>query len=244
MLETIRNLTQTAVTAPTPEAATHAFHKAVLRHGVTYLQTRAYRRPVAPLTAKTHWEAGGFVARYARPGWIGSAAHRHICFAQNPLLEPIRRGLTRYRFGDFAPHGERSFGTYWDAMREGGIEEALCATAYGVDRRIASIHIGFDRRDFAPGEAQAIQIAGMILVETVVETALMPDVPRPTVRLTPRERDAIAYVAEGKTDWEISAIFGVSEATARFHVDNARRKLGAVNRAHAVARFTALGGLD
>ena len=47
----------------------------------------------------------------------------------------------------------------------------------------------------------------------------------------------MALVAEGKTDWEISVILGVSEATARFHVDNARRKLDAVSRAQAVAKM-------
>lgn len=55
--------------------------------------------------------------------------------------------------------------------------------------------------------------------------------------LTAREREGIGLVAEGKTDWEIATILGVSPATARFHIDNARCKLGATNRAHAVARF-------
>ena len=57
------------------------------------------------------------------------------------------------------------------------------------------------------------------------------------VRLTARERDALSCGAEGKSDWEIAAILGLSETTVRFHVDNARRKLGAVNRAQAVARL-------
>ena len=57
------------------------------------------------------------------------------------------------------------------------------------------------------------------------------------VRLTARERDALSWVAEGKSDWEISVILGLSETTVRFHVDNARKKLGAVNRAQAVARL-------
>lgn len=57
------------------------------------------------------------------------------------------------------------------------------------------------------------------------------------VKLTDRERDAVAWVAEGKSDWEISVILGVSESTIRFHVNNARKKLGAVNRAQAVARL-------
>jgi DNA-binding CsgD family transcriptional regulator len=58
-------------------------------------------------------------------------------------------------------------------------------------------------------------------------------------RLTRRERESLSLVAQGKTDWEIANIFGIAETTARFHVDNARRKLDAVNRAHAVARFLA-----
>lgn len=57
------------------------------------------------------------------------------------------------------------------------------------------------------------------------------------VNLTARERDALTWVAEGKSDWEIAVILGLSETTVRFHVDNARKKLGAVNRAQAVARL-------
>jgi DNA-binding CsgD family transcriptional regulator len=60
------------------------------------------------------------------------------------------------------------------------------------------------------------------------------------VHLTGREREALTWVSEGKSDWEIAMILGLSETTVRFHVDNARKKLGAVNRAQAVGRL-ALG---
>jgi LuxR family transcriptional regulator, quorum-sensing system regulator BjaR1 len=60
------------------------------------------------------------------------------------------------------------------------------------------------------------------------------------INLTPRERDCLAYVAEGKSDWEISVILTLSESTVRFHVDNARHKLNAVNRTQAVARLMTL----
>ena len=59
------------------------------------------------------------------------------------------------------------------------------------------------------------------------------------VHLTGREREALTWVSEGKSDWEIAMILGLSETTVRFHVDNARKKLGAVNRAQAVARLVA-----
>ncbi len=68
--------------------------------------------------------------------------------------------------------------------------------------------------------------------------------PGSEARLTRREHDALTWVAEGKSDWEIGMILGVSETTARFHVDNARKKLGAVNRAQAVARLLGAGRLQ
>jgi LuxR family quorum sensing-dependent transcriptional regulator len=78
-------------------------------------------------------------------------------------------------------------------------------------------------------------MAGLFLTERLLDFA---DAPQPqAIRLTPRERDALALVAEGKTDWEVSVILSVSAATARFHIDNARRKLGAVNRAQAIAKL-------
>lgn len=52
---------------------------------------------------------------------------------------------------------------------------------------------------------------------------------------TPREREVLSLIAAGKNDLEIAALLGVSRTTAHFHAENARRKLGAATRAHAVA---------
>lgn len=223
-----------ALAATDAVEATARFFAALAPVGATYLQTRIYRRPSVPLTATTHWDAGGFVARHARPGWSDTASFRYICFECNPLIQPIREGQTRYRFSDFAPHASKAFGAYWEALGDGGMAEALCATSYGTEGKIASLHLGTARRTFAPGEAETIQLAGLLLTEHLMDLAEPAIDKRPV--LTARERDALAFVAGGKTDWEISIILGVSESTARFHVDNARKKLGAVNRAHAIAR--------
>ncbi len=177
------------------------------------------------------------IARVAPTTWPGSPAFNYICFDCNPLLGAIRVGLTLYRFSDFAPREEPRFETYWDAMSEARIDDALCATSYGPGRVIASLHLGFERRHFAPDEALSIHMAGLMLTErlmTLAEPATLDE-----IRLTERERDSLAWVAEGKSDWEIAVILGLSESTVRFHVDNGRKKLGAVNRAQAVARMAA-----
>jgi DNA-binding CsgD family transcriptional regulator len=230
---------ETALGAPTPQEASLRFFDAVRGIGATYIQTRLYRRPSRRLTSDTHWAAGGFIIRIAPRDWPGSDAFNYICFDCNPLLGAIRQSRTRYRFSDFAPHGQLEFGPYWEALGEAGIGEALCATSYGADRAIASLHLGFAERDIAPQDARAIQMAGLLLTERLMDFALPPQDDLPA--LTPRELDSLALVADGKTDWEISVIFGVSEATVRFHVDNARRKLGAVNRAQAIARMASRG---
>jgi len=238
MLSQTLSQIESVLAADTAEAASRRFFDALSPLGATYLQTRIYRRPRAALTSETHWAAGGLVARIAPDGWVGSDAFNYVCFECNPLLGAIRESRTRYRFSDFAAHGDRAFGAYWDAMGEAGIGDALCATSYGSGRAIASLHLGFSRRDFDDAEARAIHLAGLMLTERLMEFA-EPAEEEPA--LTARERDCLAFVADGRTDWEIAVLLGISEATIRFHLNNARRKLGAVNRAQAVARFASRG---
>jgi LuxR family quorum sensing-dependent transcriptional regulator len=53
--------------------------------------------------------------------------------------------------------------------------------------------------------------------------------------LTPREREVLAWVAQGKSAWEIGEILDITKRTVDEHAQTAVRKLGAVNRTHAVA---------
>jgi DNA-binding CsgD family transcriptional regulator len=235
MLAAVSQITEALLAAQTPELASRAYFGALKSYGATYLQTRHYQRPAATLTSESHFAAGGVIARIAPTTWPGSPGFNYICFDQNPLIGAIREGRTRYRFSDFAPRNDAKFGTYWEALSEAGIGDAVCATSYGADRMIASLHLGFSAPAFSPGEAEAIEMSGLILTEKIMSlgTALAAS----TIQLTARERDCLAYVAEGKSDWEISVILSISQATVRFHVDNARTKLDAVNRTQAVARF-------
>ena len=51
--------------------------------------------------------------------------------------------------------------------------------------------------------------------------------------LTPREREVLGWLIEGKTNREIAAELVISEATVRLHVSNILAKLGAANRTEA-----------
>jgi LuxR family transcriptional regulator, quorum-sensing system regulator BjaR1 len=238
MLPEIVPVLESILSARSPDEASQRFFGLLEPLGATYLQTRLYRRPRAALTAKSHWAAGGVLARNAPEGWVGSSAFNYVCFDQNPLLGAIRQSRTRYRFSDFAPFSDPTYGAYWDAMSEAGIADALCATSYGPDRSIASLHLGFSRREFDADEGRMIHMAGLLLTERLMDFAAPRD---NTPTLTTRERDCLAYVADGYTDAQIAMLLEISESTVRFHLTNARTKLGAVNRTQAVARLATSG---
>jgi DNA-binding CsgD family transcriptional regulator len=64
--------------------------------------------------------------------------------------------------------------------------------------------------------------------------------------LTPREREVLGMVAMGRGSLWIAAELGVSASTVETHVRNCMDKLGARNRAHAIALGLHAGeiGLD
>jgi DNA-binding CsgD family transcriptional regulator len=56
-----------------------------------------------------------------------------------------------------------------------------------------------------------------------------------THSLTSREQEVLTWVAKGKTAWETAQILHITKRTVNEHAQTIIRKLGAVNRTHAVA---------
>ncbi|MFY3744454.1 helix-turn-helix domain-containing protein [Anaeromyxobacter sp. Red801] len=112
--------------------------------------------------------------------------------------------------------------------------EALRAGARGV------LHRG----------AGAEAIAAALRAAVTGLTALDPELAAALLRapageaggpLTPREREVLALVAEGLGNKAIAARLGISEHTAKFHVNAILGKLGAGSRAEAIVRAARLG---
>jgi DNA-binding CsgD family transcriptional regulator len=54
--------------------------------------------------------------------------------------------------------------------------------------------------------------------------------------LSPRESECLHWVSAGKTDLEVGQILSISPRTVRFHINNAKGKLGVTTRIQAVAK--------
>ena len=65
--------------------------------------------------------------------------------------------------------------------------------------------------------------------------------PEPVRQLSPREIDALTFLAMGYGRGQVSEMLSISEHTLRAYIESARFKLGALNTTHAVARAISEG---
>ncbi|WP_373635818.1 autoinducer binding domain-containing protein [Yoonia sp. SS1-5] len=65
--------------------------------------------------------------------------------------------------------------------------------------------------------------------------------PEPVRALSPRETDALTYLAMGYSRGQVADLLKISEHTLRAYIESARFKLSALNTTHAVARAISEG---
>jgi DNA-binding CsgD family transcriptional regulator/tetratricopeptide (TPR) repeat protein len=87
-----------------------------------------------------------------------------------------------------------------------------------------------------------IALAPASVAADAAESAVaQPAAPGDELGLTPREREVLALVAEGRTNRQIAEALFISDKTASVHVSNILAKLGVANRAEAAATVHRLG---
>lgn len=74
--------------------------------------------------------------------------------------------------------------------------------------------------------------------------ALAPWFAPARVELTPRERECLALVAQGKGDWTIGRVLGLSESTVHYHVEQLKRRLRVATRSQAVVQALMSGQIS
>jgi LuxR family transcriptional regulator, quorum-sensing system regulator BjaR1 len=65
-----------------------------------------------------------------------------------------------------------------------------------------------------------------------------------TCQFSARERECTAWIAAGKSSWEIGQILNLSEDTIRYYIKHAMRKLNVVTRAQLVAEAIRAGEIN
>jgi DNA-binding NarL/FixJ family response regulator len=101
-------------------------------------------------------------------------------------------------------------------------------------------------REAAPDAVAAALVAaalGLIVLDPAVAGGLVraPEAAAPAEPLTHREREVLALLAEGLANKSIAARLGISDHTAKFHVNAILAKLGVESRAEAIVRAARMG---
>jgi LuxR family quorum sensing-dependent transcriptional regulator len=227
------DLIEPALGEPTAEAAGRVFFDAVQDLGVRALNARG-QYPSAPTFALKEQ----IYARLAPPGWEVLYSEKWYQDS-NFLPRALRQRASPFKWSDAGPFNAKEQAV-WRALADNGFSDGLAAPCHGPDGYMGVVSIGFERLDqVSPADQAAVQFAALVLHDRMRMLSTPPETERP--KLTPRERDCMGFIAQGKSDWDISVILGVSHTTIISHVQNAKRKLGATTRAQAVAHCFLLG---
>ncbi len=122
-------------------------------------------------------------------------------------------------------------------------------TAYDTDERVMGA-IKAGAKGYLLKGAAAEEIAGAIRAVHAGGSHLTPRVAAKVVaavgaprvgRLTAREREVLRLVADGQSTKQIARSLSITERTVKFHIGSIMNKLGADNRAQAVAIATRRG---
>jgi transcriptional regulator EpsA len=105
---------------------------------------------------------------------------------------------------------------------------------FGIPQRLGARHAYFFELVLAHLHLALLRLP----VETVAVATRAPvEAARP---LSTRETEILRWLAEGKSNYEVGCILGISAATVKNHLQRIYRTLGVSNRAHALARCSAL----
>ncbi|MBO4225297.1 autoinducer binding domain-containing protein [Bradyrhizobium neotropicale] len=170
----------------------------------------------------------------------------------DPVVRRARLEHTLFSWGgeSSAPAGNREQRRFFDEAATFGIRSGITVPIRGGFGRMAAFTLATGDREVQPERLIAdwkdvVQLAGLYFhTHVTVRLDLSPKAQPLGGDLTQRERQCLAWTAQGKTVADIAVLVGVAPRTVVFHLDNARRKLGAASIAQCVAEALRRGLLS
>lgn len=160
---------------------------------------------------------------------------------QDPAIRTVRRSSAPFLWSELKPlYREDAAGRR--VMEEAGefrLRQGFTVPVTTLDGEVAALSIAGERLELGPEDRGVLTL---LATYSLGRSILLRETDqRGEVRLTPREREALQWAAEGETEWEIGERMGISEHGVDKHMRSAREKLRTRTRAHAVAEGIRLG---
>lgn len=124
---------------------------------------------------------------------------------------------------------------------EFGLKSGVTIPIHGFGGEFATVNIGspLDEAEFGKSWSEHRHSIHLMAIHLHAGSARRHR-PRPQpaerVSLSERERECLTWMANGKTNWEISEILDLSEKTIDGYLENIKRKLGVYSKTQAVVK--------
>lgn len=151
----------------------------------------------------------------------------------DPISRFAMKNRSAFEWHTAYDHASRFGQKILDEARDFSLFDGLAVPVMFQNYPTGMISLGFDQLELSPNEIAQIEL---VCIHSYTQLLKVSDIEcdLSCETLTPREIDVLYYAAAGKTNWEISAIYNISEHSVKDHMKNINRKLVASNRAHAV----------
>jgi LuxR family quorum sensing-dependent transcriptional regulator len=162
--------------------------------------------------------------RYNRRGYI----------YRDPIVERLQVDRTPFTWTDAYLSSDHADNVLLIEGESGefGLRGGFVVPIALLDKCVAAISFGGSDDELSPNDQSMLSFLANYAVGAILQRRCSAR--RARGRISPREYDCLLWAAEGKTDWEIATILGISKPTVTKHILSAREKLGAVTKAHAI----------
>ncbi|NDY92709.1 helix-turn-helix transcriptional regulator [Ideonella livida] len=164
---------------------------------------------------------------------------------RDPVMQHCKRASVPIVWNQ-STYVQRQLGGMWEDQAAFGYRNGVAVAIHAGDGR--HFMLGIDRPKALPADARDLTriVAHLQLFAVHAENAakrlfvpLVRQEERP--HLTRREVEVLTWTMEGKTAWEVGVILQITERTTVLHLQNAMKKLDAVNKHQAVLKALRLG---
>ena len=128
--------------------------------------------------------------------------------------------------------GEKRQRQIFGEAAEFHLNEGICIPIFGPQRYMAWVTLAGAHLDLGPAARAAVHVMALYTHNRLIKLVRSKRTDLPA--LTRREADCLRWVAQGKSDWEIGSILNISESTAHWYIESAKRKIGVATRMQAV----------
>ena len=161
--------------------------------------------------------------------WLENRYYEH-----DPVIHHLLRTRKIFSWDTAYEQASKIGKKIFDESREFGFKTGMTFPVSTGAGPIGIVSLGADDVDFDEKTLEIIQtVTRHVYMHFVklnnLELEYLVD------RLTKRETEIMHLVSQGKTNWEIAQILGLSEETVKTNLKRVSQKLNTVNRAHAVS---------